>query len=417
MHTLSAARRLGIMITLIAMLAFGTVASYAQAEDYATPVGDAPVEESTDTSVDGPVDETPDTPVEEPVDDSTDTPVDEELENSTDDSTDAPGDGTDNPPVEEPIENTVATPTGVPDGESIGTPAVEAPIPPSIHWSQPNPITCRLLAGHPEALDLNATATYLCTANITTEITGDPPADTAIIWTLQATYSGDAVSITLPDTSTAEILPPDVAPDGIDARLRARVPFAQSEVTFDVHVTRTTCTVNDAMLTLTAEPTFVADGVSVIRTDIPTDTPFVLTTSAAVNGQPEISFAGPITFEALSATSTGLDSQVSRGTATIVVTGNWNPCADYTLYLTGSMQLPEFTSATLRVVAVINESIPGGACVLATGCALAALPASGDAATPLQFTVQLEVEFDGFMLPGDYGMTVTAGTEAVQAQP
>ena len=310
------------------------------------------------------------------------------------------------------IEPTVV-PTSTTEATAVPT---STDVPPSISWSQPDPITCTIKRGN-SSLHYGESVVYSCDASIDTIATGDMPSDLDTIWILQADYSNGPVTIRLPEGSTAELLRQDELPADIDARTRVRTPFDQQSIVFEVVVNRTSCAVGDAPVELTADPQFEhADGVALTRTDKPASRPFTLITTSAPNGQPTVHFVGPISFEALSVSSTGLNSTISNGTAELVIDGDWNPCTTWSMSLTGGVDSSEI-APILRVVSINDESIPGGVCDLSSPCAVLALPASGNAATPLVCTVQLQLVFDPHTPPGHFNVSVSASLDSGSGQP
>jgi hypothetical protein len=304
------------------------------------------------------------------------------------------------------------TPTAEPTDTPPPTPSpTETPtatsVPPAIEWSQPDPVFCTIKRGS-IPLDLGASVVYNCDASIHLTTAGELPSDLSIIWTIQARYQGGSVEIRLPEDSAAELLPPDNLPNGVDARARIRTALDAPPVAFDIIASRTSCTVGDIPIEITADPAFDrADGVIVTRTDLPNPDPYILMTTSASNGQPTVRFDGPLTFEALSATSTGLTSNSSLGSTVVVIGGNWNACTTWTLSLTGGVVGPAVPPQML-VVAVDGVPIAGGECDLSELCQVLTLPATGNDATPLVYTVQMKLVFDPHTLPGSFNVSVSA---------
>ena len=183
----------------------------------------------------------------------------------------------------------------------------------------------------------------------------------------------------------------------------------------DVSVTRTSCVGGEARLELNADIALHTADSAVMVTNVgEKPQPKLLASTAAPNGEPVARFDGPISFEARSATSVGLDSTISRGSAVVIVEGEWNRCSTWTLDLGGMVDVPASTPATLRVVSINNELIPGGACDLAAGCVITTLPESGSAASPLRVTLGLELELHQFTPVGNVGITVQIGANRVE---
>lgn len=70
----------------------------------------------------------------------------------------------------------------------------------------------------------------------------------------------------------------------------------------------------------------------------------------------------------------------------------------------GAVGVPTETPAQLKVVSINGEPYSGEACDLVAGCDLIDLPATGDAAAPLIFTVGLEMHLHPDTPAGEFGI-------------
>lgn len=160
---------------------------------------------------------------------------------------------------ETPVQTVVATesPTPAPTTAATPTPSptvVPSPTPeptPVITWSQPEPVTCVQHAGDPQSLALGDTAAWRCEVSITADVTGQTPEDLHVIWEIGASYAGDDVRLSLPSGSAGSVLVPDSNPGGTSEPVTYRTDWADGQtLTFDVTVTRTSCVVGEAQLTI-----------------------------------------------------------------------------------------------------------------------------------------------------------------------
>ncbi len=214
------------------------------------------------------------------------------------------------------------SPTVAPSPAVVPSPT---PTPTSITWSQPNPISCVVLAGNAQSLALGDTATWRCTAAIQAEVTGELPADLALLWTINATYAGDDVRFALPDGSRATIHQPDPVPGGTAEQVTYRSTWADGlSLVVDVTVTRTSCVVGDARLNLKADVALkTADTTALFTNTAASPAGTELHASAAPNlNAPEVTMQ-PVVFDPLAWDGTSWGT--SHGSSAITIANDGCP--------------------------------------------------------------------------------------------
>lgn len=351
----------------------------------------------------------------EPEDDSVenDVPGDESTENEADPELTENSDGTDEPASDDDIP--AATPTEEP------TPT-EAPVP-IVTWNQSEPVSCELHDGSAAELAFNESSTYRCAAIVNVSSEGEMPVDMQIQWQVDLDFP-DAYSVGLPESSQAAVVSQTSGATATSTQIVYSHPWqaesAAQTLEFDVVLTRTTCVVGEQVLTVQATPMVSTreSEAEVVRADgNVSPQPTQIVSEALSSETPHVAFSGPITFEPLSATARGLESEISRGTATIVVTGEWDPCTTWTVNMSGSIDVPAETPASFRVVSINGEAITGDACDLSTQCDLFVLPEFGDAAVPHTYTIGLELQLNEFTPVGDFGISLTSNARGEESQP
>ena len=293
--------------------------------------------------------------------------------------------------------------TAEPTGE------VEPPVP-TITWSQPEPVKCTLRGGASAGLEFNESNTYRCEAVAIASSDSEMPADMRIEWIVDVDFP-DKYVLGFPQGSRANIVE-YVSTGASSSRYEISHPWdATNEqlLVFDVAITRTSCAVGEQVLTVQAQPDIrtTESEAEISRPEGASQPqPARLISPVIVSEGPSISFDGPITFTPVGATTEGLSSQQVRGSATIMVSGGWDPCDTYSINLSGEANVPAETPAILRVVSINAEPVSGDACDLSAACELLVLPQTGNAANPLRYTIGLELQLHELTPVGSFGINL-----------
>lgn len=289
-----------------------------------------------------------------------------------------------------PTPATVATPT--PSPTVVPSPTSEPT--PVITWSQPEPIGCVQQVGNPMALALADTATWRCQVSIDADITGEVPEDLQMIWEIGATYAGDDVRLSLPSGSAASVLVPDSNPGGTSELVTYRTNWADGQsLIFDVTVTRKSCVVGEAQLSIGADIDLkTADSsVQIARSgESPVDTRLV--SMASPNQDALVISMQPVDFGSLQ-----WDGK-SWGTAyatTTVTVSNESPCPTSQSHL---IQVEVIASNPGMTPVISSVSMPGS---VLTAVAKSDEKAAtvGVASVPAGFEGTAEVRIDLVLTP------------------
>ncbi len=247
------------------------------------------------------------------------------------------------------------------------------------------------------------------------------PDDMEIEWTLGVDFP-DSYTLQLPQGSQAS-LAQQLSTGATSTSYTISHPWQQGgaqKLAFDVVVTRTTCTAGEQVLSIQANPV-----IKTIESEAeiegqnggakPQPARLVIPVVDAVT--PTLNFDGPIIFESVGATANGLESDISHGIATIVISGEWDPCTTWTVDLSGTVDVPAETPAKFWVVSINNEPISGDACDLSGPCDVIVLPETGDAATPLRYTIGLELQLHEYTPLGEFGISLESDVRGEGTQP
>lgn len=316
----------------------------------------------------------------------------------------------------EPVPTQESTPE--PTSEPTAAPTQE-PVP-VITWSQTNPAKCELRDG-PAGLKYGQSRTYYCeaVANVSSDLA--MPDDMEIEWKLGIDFP-DSHQLKFAPGSKAEVkqmLPGDVATSTKYTIAHPWKQGSEQKLKFELVITRTSCVVGEQILTVQANPEISTESdATITRQSGNIDPkPAKLKSPVVAPDGPSVAFEGPISFNSVDATSAGLRQNVSQGTATIVVSGEWDPCTTWSIDLSGTVSVPAETPAQLRAVTINNEPISGEACELQTACEILVLPATGTAASPLTFTIGLELQLHELTPVGDFGITVSSEVRGEGTNP
>lgn len=292
---------------------------------------------------------------------------------------------------------------------------------PVVTWSQPEPVKCELRDGNTAGLKYQDSDRYFCKAAVSVDSDISMPADMKIEWKLDVSFP-DSYSLEFPVGSLA----------GIKTQLPGETPAATiytvthpwtaetsvQTLDFEIVVARNTCAVGEQLLTLRATPAISTEtsAAEIVQQGIAPENAKVY--SPIIDAEaPTVAFDGAVEFESLSATSAGIENTITTGSATIVVTGEWDPCQTWTINLSGAVDVPAETPALLRVVSINNEIHTGEACDLQTACDVIVLPETGDAATPQRYTIGLELQLHENTPVGSFGISLQSELNSVGAQP
>lgn len=328
-------------------------------------------------------------------------------------------------PAETPTEivtETEVVPTQVPPATPQPTVAPTAEPTPVITWSQTEQVTCELRDGVPAGLKYGQSRRYYCKVSADVASGSAMPADMKIEWVLDVNfadgYTLEFAQGTLTDVKTQEATSPT------STRYTLTQPWTQGsgkqELQFELVLTRTTCAIGEQVLTVQAAPTIFTESseAEIKRQDGQIHPEPARVLSPVVNAEaPQIAFDGGISFEARTLFSDGLDSDRSRGTAVVLVTGDWDPCTTWTVNLSGIVDVPIQAPAQLRAVSINNEPISGDACDLSVPCDLIVLPETGTAATPLRYTIGLELKLHELTPGGEFGIGLQAEVHGAGEHP
>lgn len=326
------------------------------------------------------------------------------------------------PDVSDPLTTSEPAP-GTAEPLVTPTPTPEPTIEPApvITWSQAEPVKCELRDGTSPGLRYAESRTYHCQAVANVSSDFPMPDDMQIEWGVEVDFPA-SYTLQLPQGSLASVMLQQVV-SATDTRYSISHPWLQGStqrLEFELVVTRTTCDTSELVLNIQASPeiTTVASEAEIKRQEgnIHPE-PARLISPVIDSAAPSITFDGPIAFETVSGTTMGLETDISRGTASITVIGEWDPCTTWTVDLSGNVGVPAETPAVLRVVSINNEPNPGSACDLSVPCDIIVLPETGNAAIPLRYTIGLELQLHELTPVGSFGIDLRTEIHGVGTKP